>query len=215
MPEIGLFFCAWCDHAPLIFAPLSSPPLAPCWVGAVYSGKKKYANLFHTAVTSHHDIVATLLQGSSALAVKVSDMLFSSEGNPIWVTLPPLPQLRRLFAQGHVSFEYQRLWGGGQTLNDILGGFSQGMRLPKCPRRRNLLSATKQSLWCRSDCNLSASWKKWTQMSICIPMLHGFDGTWEIALSFARETRAATMNTFLTLIFFNHAAQKPKYAKCI
>lgn len=38
---------------------------------------------FHTAITSHHDIEPTLPQCPSALAVKMSDELFSCEGNPI------------------------------------------------------------------------------------------------------------------------------------
>lgn len=45
------------------------------------------ANLFHKAITSHHDIEPTSLQCPPMLAVKMSDESFSSGGNPIWFTL--------------------------------------------------------------------------------------------------------------------------------
>lgn len=111
------FVFVWCDraHSSLLQSQLLSSFHA-AFEQFIQGRGGENANLFHTAITSHHDIEPTLLQCPSALTVKMSDEFFSSEGNPIWFTLPLLPQQRRLFVQGHVSFEYQSLWGGGQTL---------------------------------------------------------------------------------------------------
>ena len=52
------------------------------------------------------------------------------------------------------------------TLNAIFWGFSQGMWLPKCPWRRNLITETMWALWRQGDGNLyllSALETRWTQ----------------------------------------------------
>lgn len=65
-------------------ATVSAHLLIPCCVLTVCPGKRgENGNLFHTAITPHHDIEPTLPQRPSALTVKMSDKLFSSEGNPI------------------------------------------------------------------------------------------------------------------------------------
>lgn len=100
-----------------MFVPVSAPLPAPRCVFSSFSGGigVENANLFHKAITSHHDIEPTSLQCPPMLAVKMSDESFSSGGNPIWFTLLFFLSWRGLFAQGRVSFEYQSLWGGGQT----------------------------------------------------------------------------------------------------
>lgn len=84
-------------------------------------------------------------------------------------------------------------------------GFSWGMWLLKCPRRRDLITDTMHPLCCQCDRNLYLStlwalWMRWAQKSICIAECgffkpHSLDGIWEIVHIFVHETVAPRWRT--------------------
>lgn len=123
----------------------------------IQAGRGENANLFHTAITSHHDVDPTLLQCPSALAVKMSDELFSSEGNPIWFTLPPLPQLRHCLLRAMFHLNIKACEKVARHFKCHFLGFSRGMWLLKCSWRRDLITETMLPLSWQGDSNLYLS----------------------------------------------------------
>lgn len=112
----------------------------------------KNANLFHTAVTSHHDIKPTLLQGPSLWKCQTCSFhlreILSDLLSPIFLGWGAC-LYKAMF---HLNIkECEEV---ARRFKWHFLGFFWGMWLLKCPRLTNLITASIQSLWWQPNNNL-------------------------------------------------------------